>query len=103
MKKPTLHEEIANILTENDNKGLTASEIAAQVNKRKRYKKKNGTDVKSNQISARTSNHSEIFEKREGLIFLIQQGNPVNKTHKNLKITIDIQITVEEDLPEGHS
>ena len=74
MFKPTLHEEIADILTEKGNKGMTASKIAALVNKRKRYKKKNGTDVKSNQISARTSNYSKIFEKREGLIFLSNKG-----------------------------
>lgn len=83
MTNPTLHVEIADIIAKGGNKGMTAKEIAAKVNKRKRYIKKDKTDVKSGQISARINQYSKIFVKRKGLIFLpIQPENPINKTQK---------------------
>ena len=64
MAKIDLHDEIAAILTENGNCWMTPREIAALVNKRRRYRKRDGSAVMPKQIAARISkpDYSHMFE-----------------------------------------
>ena len=59
----TLHEAVAQVLSEHDNKWMTARELADIVNERKLYRKKDGTEVEINQVHARTTNYKKLFEK----------------------------------------
>ena len=65
MPKITLHEEIQDILIANNNVWMTTHEIAAQVNLRGRYRKKDGSEVTDFQIHGRTRNYPKLFD-REG-------------------------------------
>jgi hypothetical protein len=63
--QPTLHDEILEILHAHGNRWMTTKAIAELVNKRDRYKKRDGSDMKQNQIHARTKNYDHLF-KRDG-------------------------------------
>jgi hypothetical protein len=62
-KRITLHQEILTILAANDNRWMTTAEIATSVNKRRRYRKKDGSIVNAYQIHGRTRQYGHIFEK----------------------------------------
>ena len=64
MTRVLLHDEIAAILTDNGNRWMTAREIAALVNERGRYRKRDGSTVKPGQIAARIAKprYSHMFE-----------------------------------------
>lgn len=64
-----LHEAIAQILREKM-KPMTTQELADAINSRKLYRKKDGSDIEPNQISARLSNHPELFVRVDGEIRL---------------------------------
>ena len=66
----TLHEALAQILREHANQWMSARELANEVNGRGLYRKRDGSSVDSNQISARTKNYDELFEKSAGRIRL---------------------------------
>jgi len=73
MNRIYLHDEIKDILVENGNQWMTSKEIARLVNERGRYKKTTRAKtpvVEKDQISARTSNHLDIFKKDSGRIKL---------------------------------
>ncbi len=73
MRRIYLHDEIRDILIKNGNRWMTTEEIACWVNKRGRYKKTTRAKtpvVEKDQISARTSNHLDIFKKDSGRIKL---------------------------------
>lgn len=59
----TLHEAVAQVLSEHENRWMTARELADIVNERKLYRKKDGTEVEVNQVHARTTNYKKLFEK----------------------------------------
>ncbi len=59
----TLHEEIQDILLDNNNAWMTTHEISNLVNQRGRYKKKNGSSVTDFQIHGRTRNYPDLFER----------------------------------------
>ena len=63
-RKPNLHDEIAAILADNGNRWMTTREIAALVNKRGRYRKRDGSAVMPGQITARIAKprYSHMFE-----------------------------------------
>ncbi len=65
MKRIRLHDEIAAILADNGNRWMTTREIAALVNERGRYRKRDGSKVMANQIVARIAKpkHAGRFEK----------------------------------------
>lgn len=65
----TLHEAIIEVLKEHS-KGLSLSQIASILNKTRTYVKGNGSDIASNQISARVNKYPDLFTKQDGLIFL---------------------------------
>ncbi len=64
-----LHEAIAKVLREKKNL-MTAQELADVINSRKLYRRKDGRDIEPQQISARVSNHPELFARVDGKIRL---------------------------------
>ena len=68
MPKITLHEEIQNILIANDNVWMATHEIAAQVNLRGRYRKKDDSEVADFQIHGRTRNYPQLFNREGRLV-----------------------------------
>ncbi len=59
----TLHEEIQDILLENDNAWMRTDELAKRVNARGRYRKRDGSPVTGYQIHGRTKNYPQMFER----------------------------------------
>jgi len=66
------HEEIRNILIVNENAWLTTREIAEQVNRRGRYRKKYRSEVTDYQIHGRTKNCHHLFERKGSLVRCLQ-------------------------------
>lgn len=66
---PTLHAEIAAILRDAGNPGMTPRRITSEVNSRGRYRKRDGTPVEGNQIHARVHNCPQMFERRGKLVY----------------------------------
>ena len=64
-----LHEAIAQVLRDN-NKSMTMIDLAEEINHKKLYRRKDGKDIEPGQISARVSNHPELFVSVEGEIRL---------------------------------
>ena len=77
MPEITLHEEIRNILIANDNAWLTTREIAEQVNRRGRYRKKDRSEITDYQIHGRTKNYPHLFERKGSLVRCLQLPQPV--------------------------
>jgi chorismate mutase len=69
----TLHAALAQILRENQNQWMTAAELRDEVNRRGLYRKRDGSAVEVNQISARTKNYDDLFEKSGGRIRLREE------------------------------
>jgi hypothetical protein len=59
----TLHEAIAFVIDENGNRWTSINDIAAAVNSRRLYRKRNGAPVDLNQVHARINNYEYLFEK----------------------------------------
>jgi hypothetical protein len=59
----TLHEALQLILSENGNEWMTVKDLAAEVNDRSLYQKRDGSPVEPNQIHARAKNYPALFEK----------------------------------------
>jgi HB1, ASXL, restriction endonuclease HTH domain len=59
----TLHQAIAQVLSDHGNEWMTARELADEVNERGLYHKRDGSAVELNQIHARTKNYASLFEK----------------------------------------
>lgn len=77
MTKVRLHEEIQAILMANNNNWMTTQVIADEVNRRGKYKRKDGDEVPAFQIHLRTmkkekGGYAHLFEqeKREGKIWV---------------------------------
>ncbi len=68
MRKVTLHEEIRDILIANGNVWMATHEIAAQVNLRGRYRKKDGSEMTDYQIHGRTRKRSHLFDREGRLV-----------------------------------
>jgi len=64
-----LHDAITQVLREKK-KTMTTQELTDEINSRKLYRKKDGSDIEPKQISARVSNHPELFVRVEGKIRL---------------------------------
>lgn len=58
-----LHEEIVDILQEHKEEWLTTKKISELVNKRGRYRKKDGSAVTAFQIHGRTKNYPHLFDR----------------------------------------
>jgi hypothetical protein len=59
----TLHDAIALVLNEENNRWMSVRELADAINGRGLYCKRDGSKVEQNQIHARTRNYEQIFEK----------------------------------------
>jgi hypothetical protein len=59
----TLHEELVKILRDRVDRWMTCDELAALVNKRGRYRKRDGTPVTGFQAHGRTKNYAHLFER----------------------------------------
>jgi hypothetical protein len=68
----TLHKAIKQVLEENKGKSMTPQEIADELNRKGLYQKRDGTEIKCNQVSARISNHRyrHMFNRNVGIISL---------------------------------
>src|SRR5262245_32382049 len=73
----TLHEAIAQVLREHGNEWMTAKDIAAEINQRRLYWKRDGSPVGLNQIHARTNNYQALFERHASRIRLRQPDGDV--------------------------
>lgn len=58
-----LHEAIRLVLKDNGNRWMTVKDLANEVNHRRLYRKRDGSNVEANQIHARTKNYEAMFEK----------------------------------------
>jgi hypothetical protein len=65
-----LHEAIRHILTEHGCK-MTTTQIAEEVNRRKLYTKRDGSDVTPFQIHGRTKNYDHMFVRKGPLVGLV--------------------------------
>ena len=70
VKCPTLHEAMKRVLMEKNNCGLTAEELAEEINKRGLYSRHDKNPLNSSQISARWNNFKELFYKHDNKIYL---------------------------------
>jgi hypothetical protein len=76
----TLHEALALVLRESDNKGLTARDLADAVNRRGLYRKRDGSPVEANQIQARATNYATVFVKNGPIIRLREESPMLTNT-----------------------
>jgi hypothetical protein len=60
--KVTLHEELVAILRERGT-AMSTKELAAEVNRRGRYRKRDGTPITDYQVHGRTKNYPKLFER----------------------------------------
>ena len=67
----TLHEAIRKIL-QDKGQPMTTQEIADQLNERDLYQKKDGTEIKRNQVSARINKYPRIFNLIDGRVSLVE-------------------------------
>jgi len=90
----TLHEAIVEILISN-NRPMSTTEIAKEVNRTRLYTKRNGSDVTSFQIHGRTKNYSHLFHRDGSTVSLIKGVNisTIKKTRKGKKY---IELTRDE-------
>ena len=70
LDRVTLHEEVADILRARSNSWMSTAQIAAAVNARGRYHKKDGTAVTPFQVHGRTKNYESLFERNSSLVRL---------------------------------
>ena len=70
-KRITLHEEIRDIFLESDEEWLTTRQLSGLVNKRGRYRKKDGSDVTAYQIHGRIKNYARLFERQKQNVRLL--------------------------------
>jgi hypothetical protein len=59
----TLHEALSRVLSDHGNEWMTVQELAAEVNERGLYQKRDGSRIEPNQVHARAKNYTSLFEK----------------------------------------
>ncbi|MEY2553272.1 MAG: hypothetical protein QOC57_1132 [Ilumatobacteraceae bacterium] len=62
-RQMTLHEALAFLIKEGSNRWVAIKDLAAAVNERRLYRKKDGSPVDVNQVHARINNYEYLFEK----------------------------------------
>ncbi len=63
MNRVTLHEELAVILRSRGNAWTTTMDLAAEVNRRGRYEKRDDSDVTAFQVHGRARRYSRMFAR----------------------------------------
>jgi len=70
--KPTLHDELADVLATAGNQWTTVGELADAVNRRGHYRKGDGSPVTNFQVARRTHRYDQLFERDGSRIRLWQ-------------------------------
>jgi hypothetical protein len=70
----TLHKAIAHVLRANENRWMTARELADAVTTQGLYRKRDGSRLEANQVHARTNNYADLFEKEGANIRLREKS-----------------------------
>lgn len=83
----TLHEEIVAILKEFGHE-MTTKEIAEIVNKRKKYIKRDGSDVTPFQIHGRTKNYPQLFTRDKTIVGLVEWKQPKVRKEVSKKFSL---------------
>jgi len=73
MTRVTLHEELAAILRGRGNDWTSARDLAAEVNRRGRYEKRDGSGVTAFQVHGRTRQYSRMFERDRSRVRLSEK------------------------------
>jgi len=60
----TLHDAMALVLKENNNRWITVQELADEINRRRLYEKRDRSLVEPGQIHARANKYDHMFEKK---------------------------------------
>ena len=69
-QRSTLHEAMKLVLSEKNNCGLTAEELAEEINRRGLYLRQDKEPLNPSQISARWNNYKDLFYKHGNKIYL---------------------------------
>ncbi|MFH2029182.1 MAG: hypothetical protein ABIJ40_00970 [Bacteroidota bacterium] len=96
-RKINLQDEIAAILLDNE-KPMTNQQIAAKVNERKNYIRKDGSEVTSYQIHGRTKSYPKLFYRDGNKVGLIQR---IESYSKNLSELSKVQKIIKEILEDN--
>jgi hypothetical protein len=62
-KRLTLHDAMEQVLGESGSEWMTAHELAREINERRLYEKRDGSDVDPSQIHSRANKYRRLFEK----------------------------------------
>src|SRR5690625_1022449 len=95
----TLHEAIEMILQETG-RPMSSKEIAATVNKRSLYSRRDGLPVSASQITARVGNYENLFSKDLGKIKLVNDGIVSLKLQKYKKEVYNIISEARDENPK---
>lgn len=71
----TQYEAMAVVLNDGNNEWMLAGDIAAEINRRRLYDKRDGTPVESNQIRATAVNYSYVFERNQQQLIRLRTGD----------------------------
>lgn len=93
----TLHEAIQQVLR-NAGKPLSASEIAAIINKERLYVRGDKNPVPGSQINARVRNYPQFFKKNGNLIDLYSSGRNLQNTESDLFAEDELVPLAENEL-----
>ncbi len=63
-ERPTLHDELVDILRLHGGDWMTTRQLADAFNARGRYRKHDGSDVTDDQVHGRTMNYPHLFERQ---------------------------------------
>ena len=77
-----LHEAIIQVLNEKIHE-MGTQEIADEINSRRLYTKKDGTDVTAFQIHGRTKNYPKLFRRTGSMVGLVDWGSE-HRTQKKV-------------------
>jgi HB1, ASXL, restriction endonuclease HTH domain len=66
----TLHDAMAIVLREQPDRQMTVRELAAEINRRRLYRKRDGSLLEASQVHARAKNYSRLFEKSRSVVRL---------------------------------
>lgn len=70
-----LHDAIKIVLDETDSKEMSAAELAETLYQRGLYTKRDGSKAPANQLRARISNYSEMFEALPGNVIKLKESD----------------------------
>jgi hypothetical protein len=85
----TLHEALVQVLSERGSQGLTARELADAVNRRRLYRKRDGSSVEVNQVQARVNNYGSLFTKEGTLIRLREESEVLDMAPPEITVFRD--------------